>query len=409
MAIYEYKGVDSKGKKVSGVMDADSERAARIKIRKLTIFPTELKLEGSRGQGFSLTRDVDFSKYWQRVKTEEIASMTRQLSTLLSANVPLVDSLGALRDQVDNPKLKSALSAVREKVVEGTRLADALKSQPEIFNDLYVHMINAGESAGALDVVCERLADLTEKQAKLKSKISGALVYPIIMGVIGIGLVSFLMVFVIPKVTKIFDDMGATLPLVTRFLVGLSSFLTNYWYLVLLLLVAGIAGFRRWVKTEKGRTLYDIWSLKIPIFGHLLRLVAIARFARTLSTLLHSGVQLLNGLEIVKNIVQNRVLMESLEMTRVSVREGESLAEPLRRSGQYPPMVIQMIMIGEKTGELEKMLMRVADAYEAQVDNTVSSLTTILEPLMILFMGGIVAFIVLSIMLPILQINQLGV
>ena len=233
--------------------------------------------------------------------------------------------------------------------------------------------------------------------------------YPIIMAGVGFGLVGFLIVYVVPKVTKIFDDVHATLPLPTQILIAISSILQNYWYLVILGILLAVYLIRRYFRTPGGIALFDKWSLKAPIFGRLFRIVAIARFARTLSTLMKSGVQLLNSLDIVKNIVQNTLLTAAIEESKVRVREGESLAEPLKRSGHFPPMVTHMISIGEKTGALEAMLERIADAYEIEVDTTVSTLTTLLEPLMILMMGGIVSFIVMSILLPILQLNQLGV
>ncbi|HEX5036677.1 MAG TPA: type II secretion system inner membrane protein GspF [bacterium] len=412
MPNFAYKGMSAQGKSAAGVIDAESEKAARVKLRKIGIFPTQVGLEGARkkggGGGFSLNADIDIGKYLQRVSVKDLATMTRQMSTLIAANIPIVETLSALVEQTENPKLKSVLGSVKEKVVQGGRLSDSLAAHPKIFGTIYIAMVGAGEAAGALDVVLQRLAELTEKQAALKSKILGALMYPIIMGGVGVLLVSFLVVYVVPKVTKIFEDTKATLPLPTKMLIFISGVLQNYWYVVIIAVVLIAYGVRRWLKTPKGRYLYDKMSLKLPIFGKLFKLVAVSRFARTLATMLASGVQLLKAMDIVKNVVENEVLMQTIETTRTSVKEGESIAEPLKRSGYFPALVTHMISIGEKTGELETMLTRVADSYDQQVDNMVGTLTTLLEPIMILVMGGVVGFIVMSILLPILQLNQLG-
>lgn len=408
MPNFTYKGINTQGKNTSGVIDAESEKAARLKLRKIGVFPTEVGIEGSRKGGLRLKGDVDFGKYFQKVSGKDLAIMTRQMSTLLAAHIPLVDTLSALLEQTQNPKLKSALGSIKESVVQGGRLSDAMAAHPKIFSTIYISMVGAGEASGALEVVLQRLADLTEKQAALKSKITGALMYPLIMSLVGVSLMSFLLVYVVPKVTKIFEDQKATLPIPTKILIAVSHTLANYWYLVLLVVVLLVYGTKRYLKTKKGRTQYDRLSLRLPIFGKLFRLVAVSRFSRTLATMLGSGVQLLRAMDIVKNVMENTLLIEAIENTKNSVREGESIAEPLKRSGHFPPLVTHMISIGEKTGELETMLIRVADSYDVQVDNMVGTMTTLLEPIMILVMGGVVSFIVMSILLPILQLNQIG-
>jgi len=419
MPVYAYRGLNTQGKAANGVIDADSEKGARVKLRRIGVYPTEVGLEGARPGGarpggkvklgrISLARDVDFSKYFQRVKAQDLATMTRQLATLISAHIPLVDALAALADQTTNVKLKTVLGSVKEGVVQGGKLSESLAQHPKIFSGLFVQMIAAGEASGAMELVLQRLADLMEKQARLRARVLGALMYPIIMALVGAGLMGFLIVYVVPKVTKIFEDVKATLPLPTRVLIFLSHTLANYWYLLIPLGAGLFFGLRKFLKTPRGIALYDRWTLKVPIFGKLFRMVEISRFARTLSTLMGSGVNLLTALDIVKRIIQNSILVQAIEETRVSVREGEPVAEPLRRSKQFPPIVIHMISIGEKTGELETMLVRVADTYDQQIDNLVGTLTTLLEPVMILIMGGAVSFIVMSILLPILQLNQLG-
>jgi len=407
MPIYSYKGIDAAGKKVGGTIDGENVKAARAKLRRLNVFPTDVE-EAGQTAGISLKGGIQIAKYFQRVKVQDLANMTRQLSTLVAANIPLVDSLTALVDQVENPLLKETLSKIRERVTEGTRLADAMRGYPDIFSELYTNMIAAGEASGALETVLTRLAEITESQARLKSKVMGALTYPIVMATVGLLLMGFLLVTVVPKITKIFEDTKATLPLPTKVLVAVSSFLQSYWYVVLLLIPVAIYLFRRFKKSERGTELIDRYTLKAPIFGEMFRMIAISRFCRTLATMMASGVQLLTAMDIVKNIVQNSVLTKVIEDTKNSVKEGESIAEPLKRSGQFPPIVTQMIAIGEKTGELETMLERIADNYEQQVDTKVSTLTTLLEPIMIVVMGGVVSAIVLSILLPILKLNQIA-
>lgn len=405
MPVYQYKGVDASGKNVNGMVDAENDKAGRLKLRKSGIFTTTIYLEGSKG-GLSLKGGKSFS-FLNKVKTAELAHMTRQLATLLGANIPLVDALSALQEQLENPVLKKAISQIKEKVTEGRRLADSMKPFSNIFDTLYLSMIEAGEASGALEQVLNRLADFTEAQASLKSKVTGAMMYPIIMALVGSSLMMYLLVSVVPKIVSIFEDAKASLPLPTRILMASSSFAESYWYLI----IAGAAFsfwlFKRYLRTQEGRLRFDTLALKAPIFGDLSRKIAISRFTRTLGTLLQSGVQLLQALDIVKNVLGNVVLMDAVEATKASVREGESLAEPLKRSGQFPPMVVHMIAVGEKTGALEVMLEKVADNYDGEIDTTVSSMTTLLEPIMILVMGGVVSFIVIAILLPILKLSEI--
>jgi len=408
MAMYEYIGIDAKGKHASGVVDADNERAARQKLRRMNVFPTTLGLEGEVKQKVGMGMNIDFSKYLQRVKTQEVAILTRQLATLVNANIPLVDALAALVDQIENPKLKNIISRVRERVMEGSKFSDALKGFPKVFSGMYVNMINAGENSGALDIVLLRLADFTESQSKLKSKVIGAMIYPAIMSVVGVLLMVMLLVVVVPKITAIFADTGAVLPLPTKILIGISGALSDYWYLFILAIPLTIYGIKRILRTPSGKMWWHKKSITLPLFGKLNRMIIVSRFSRTLSTLLGSGVPLLVSMDIVKNVITNLRLRNVIEKTRANVSEGQSIAEPLRRSGEFPPLVTHMIAIGEKTGSLEKMLERVADTYDDEVDNTLSSLTTLLEPLMIVVMAGVVAFIVLSILLPIMKLNQIA-
>lgn len=409
MSVFEYVGIDKGRKKASGVIDAESDKAARLKLRKMGIYPEKLVMEGA-GKKVSLSTSVDFTSWTHRIKIQDVSAMTRQLSTLISAGIPLVESLTALVDQVENPKLRKIVSQVREKVTEGQKLSDAMRAHPKVFSDLFVNMINAGENSGALDQVLNRLATFTENQTRLQSKVKGAMMYPIIVSVVGLGLVVMLMVFVIPKLLSIFEDQEIALPLPTRALIAVSHAMSSAWFFVFLFvgLPLIIYGIRRWLKTEKGRIFWDRRMLKLPLFGKLTRLVAISRFSRTLSTLLNSGVPLLTAMGIVRNIVSNVIIRRVIEETATSVQEGASVAEPLRKSGEFPAIVTQMIAIGEKTGELEKMLECVANTYDEEVENTVSGLTTAMEPLMIVAMAGVIFFIVLAVFMPMMKMSEIG-
>lgn len=405
MAVFEYKALNGGGRAVSGIIDADNPKSARQKLRKQGIFPTEV-FESRGKKSLNLSREVDFKKYFQRVSNEDVSVMMRQLATLVGAGVPLIESLSAVASQLENEKLRLILTEVREKVNEGISLADAMRVHPTIFTDLYVNMIGAGEQSGALDKVLLQLADYAEAQEVLRGKVIGALTYPFIMAGVSTILIGLLFTFVIPKITKIFEGMKITLPLTTRILIWTSSFAVNYWYLVLL--GGGALGYGTWrfFKTDTGIALYDKYVLRLPIFGRLLRMVALSRFSHTLATLLHSGVPLLNALKIVRNIVNNRVIAGAIDAARESIQEGHSIADPLKRSGEFPSLATHMIAIGERSGQLESMLFKVSDAYNQQVDRMVSTMTTLLQPVMILLMGGIVMFIALSILLPMLQITQ---
>lgn len=408
MPVYSYQGINEKGKKTNGVIDAENDKVVRVKLRKLGIFPTSISLEGRKGGGLSLTKNVDLNRLFQRVRPQDVAVMTRQLSTLLVANIPLVEALQALVDQTENVKFRGILTSIREKVTEGAKLSDSMREYPKLFNDMYISMINAGENSGMLDVVMARLADFAENQSRIRGRIVGAMVYPAIMGVVGILLMAVLLIFMVPKLTSLFAGQKMTLPFITRLLIFVSDSFASYWWLLLGLAIGGIILARRWFATPKGREFKDLHILSVPIFGKLVRLTSISRFARTLSTLLSSGVPMLTAMDIVKSVVSNVVLRQAIEATKMSVKEGESIAEPLRRSGQFPPIVTHMISIGEKTGALEKMLERISDSYDSQVETAITTLLSLLEPLMILLMGGAISFVVMAILLPMMQLGDIG-
>ncbi len=411
MPVFEYRGLSEAGKPINGLKEADSPKTLRGLLRKDGVYLTEVlgQAEGNKVNGTKpsfASKEIDLRRFARgRISTEDIAITTRQLATLLGAGVTLVEGLSALVDQVEKERLKRILSDVKQRVNEGSSLADALGKHQRVFGNLYINMIRAGEHSGALDAVLLRLADFTEGQAKLRQKVIGTLLYPAVMVVIGSGILILLMTVVVPKVTKIFDTMRMTLPWTTRLLIFTSNSLQTWWFLIFPTVFGGIASFVWWTRSPKGKPVWDRKVLKAPIIGSMIRLLSIARFARTLATLLKSGVPLLTAMDIVKNVLTNTVLIEVIENARDAIREGESVATPLKRSGQFPPLVYHMIAIGERSGQLEEMLVSVADSYETQVNVRMGALTALLEPLLIVGMGGVIAFVAFSILMPILQIN----
>lgn len=428
MPVFRWKGYDSKSKLVSGVRDADSPRTLRQALRKEGVLLTEVSEAqvGGKSRSSDGTMNVvgkglwlgvlvffrlgfvaeAFAEYRRKVRPMELTVLTRQLGTLLRAGVQLSESLAALIEQAEDPNLKQVLSDVKVQVNEGLSLSAALARHPACFGELYVNMVTAGETAGNLDAVLLRLAGFLESQNRLRAKVMSALTYPIIMTVLAVGILLLLMTTVVPKVTAIFADTGRALPLNTQILIFASTIVSDFlWLLVLVGLAAGL-GFRRWLNTTKGRLSWDTFKLRLPVFGGLERKVAVSRFAKTLSTMLASGVQLLRAMEIVKNVLGNTVLMNVIENARESIREGESIAAPLKRSGQFPAIVCHMIAVGERSGQLETMLEHVSSAYDLEVETQLERLTALLSPLMILGMGGAVFFVVTSIMLPIMQMND---
>ncbi len=404
MPVYEYTGVNRTGKKVKGLFDAENPRSLRDALKAQHIYVTEF----AEGKKALEKKKGDIELPWEnRISLRDVAILTRQLATQQKAGIPLATCLTALVEQTEHEALKAVLSDVRQKVNEGSSLNAALADHPKAFSDLYVNMIRAGESTGALDTVLYRLADFLDTQVGLRSKISGALAYPILMSILSAAIVAFLMGFVVPKITQIYADQEEGLPLITRILIAASNFIASWWFLVFLVACGfGFYSFLQWKKTDAGRAKWDAFVLRSPVFGKLTRLIAMTRFSRTLATLLGAGVPLLKALDIIKNILGNTVLINVVEQARLNIREGESIAVPLKRSGEFPPMVTHMIAVGEQTGALEEMLHNVADSYDQQVDAKITSLTSLLEPVMIVVMGGAVAFIVFAILIPILRMNS---
>lgn len=402
MPVYEYSAISPKGKELKGSVDAESLRSARQKLRAQGIFATDIQ----EGKEVAKKGSRDVKRYFQsnRVSPKDLAVSTRQLATLLKAGLPLVTALHALSDQTDSKVLQRIVVEVKENVEEGTALAKALGAFPKVYPRLYVNMVNAGEASGTLDAVLEKVADYLEAQLELRRRVRGALTYPVLMLGICVIVVSCLFVFVVPKVVTIFEKQGAALPMPTRIMLAISNFLTTYWYLPLLGIVCGLALFRWYYRQERGRKKIDRIILNLPIAGGIYRKVCTARVAGTLSTLLASGVGLLAALDITKNIVGNVHVISTIESARHGVEEGKSLAKELGREKIFPSMLSHMVAVGEKSGELEDMLGKVARAYEEEVRTTLSGLTTLLEPLMMIGVGGVVLCIVIAVLMPMVEL-----
>jgi general secretion pathway protein F len=406
MPVYEYTALDIKGKSVSGIIDAEGSVAARHKLRASGNFPvsiTEVKDTPSKKTPSSLSQLSLFN----RIKPAEIAMLTRQLATLVGAGFPLVNAIDTLIPQTKAPAFKKLLARVKESVVEGNSFAGALALYPNAFTPLFINMVRAGESSGTLEIVLERLAEIMEKQQALKNRIRSALAYPALMSIVGAAVLFILLAYIVPSITTIFTDMDQVLPAPTRFLIAVGELFKHYWWIVLIVLVALPLAFRSFKKTAKGRYLYDKTILTLPYVGPLLSKLAVARFARTLGSLLENGVSMLSALEIVKNIVGNTLIAETIDAAAVDVGKGQGLGQALSQTDVLPYLSIQMIQVGEQSGELEPMLNKIADVFENEFESSIMSMTALLEPVMILVMAVAVGFIVLSICLPIFEMNQL--
>ncbi len=404
MAIFEYKGVSAGGKPTKGTVDADSSKSARQKLKQRGIFISEIKERTGekRSQGKSAI------SFGGSVSSKNLTLMTRQLSTMIKARIPLDEALEAVVEQTDDPKLKSVMSQVKATVNEGKSLADSCKMFPKVFSPIFIAMIQVGEASGNLDLVLVRLANFAEANQQMRQKIIGALTYPIFMMVAGTAITIFLFAFAVPKITEVFAGSNMALPQLTQIMLAISNFISNQWFFMIALLLGSFFLFKWWIGTEKGRAKWDAIALKIPGVGKLVRMIAVSRFARTLSTMLGSGVQLLDAIDVVKEVVDNAVIKKALIQSRDSISEGHSIAGPLKASGEFPPILTHMIAVGEKTGELEEMLNVVSDAYDSQVDTAIQSMTRLLEPLMIAVMGGVIALVALSIFMPLLELNNLA-
>jgi len=403
--VYGYKGVTAAGRGTRGQLNAENLRGARSRLRREGIIVTELSEQAgaaaARAPGAARLRLSSL----RRIPPLELSVMTRQAATLIGAGIPLVEGLAALTDQAENPRLKSVLGQVRDRVNEGASLADAL-TWSGAFSDLYVGMIRAGEAGGALETVLVRLADYLESQVRLRNKVTSILLYPAIMFCFAMLVVGVLVTVVLPQITELLTSLKQDLPFYTRWIIAGSNFARGWWWAVAAAGLLAAIGLRAAVQTERGRMTWDRLRLSLPVVGRTVRLLSIARFSRTLATLLAGGLPIVRALDTAKHVANNTVLGRAIDAARDSITEGASLARPLRASGEFPPLVTHMIEVGEQSGELEAMLAKVADTYEEQVETTVSRLTALLEPFLILIMVGIVLVIILATLVPLLQVTS---
>lgn len=419
MAKFAYVAMNDRGIEVSGTVNAENSMSAINQIREMGYFPTSVtaqrrkKAEAARAgeKSGALAFQIAFLTR-KTVKSKLLALFTRQLATLIDAGLPLLKAMRVLETQQKQGALKDALLGMGEAVEGGSTFSESLSEHPKIFNKLFVNMVKAGEAGGVLEVVLNRMAEFLEKSEKLKAKVTAAMIYPIAVITVAAGVLTFLMAYVIPKFKEIFEGFGTTLPTPTLILITMSNFITKNLYYshppyvgILILMPFGfVLVFKAFAKWDKGKMLIDNGKLNVPLFGSLVRKVAIARFARTLGTLITSGVPILQALNIVRETSGNEVISRAVGNVHDSIREGESIAAPLKETKVFTPMVISMIEVGEETGKLPDMLMKIADTYDEDVDNAVAGITSIIEPVLIVFLAVMVGFIVISLFLPLIKL-----
>jgi type IV pilus assembly protein PilC len=425
MPRYTYIALDSRGQESTGLVEASSTNEAIGELRRAGYFPTHVYEDGATGAApASQPRAAREKKakapraerksggmnivLFQRktVKPKVLMIFTRQLATLIDAGLPLLRGLTVLSKQERDPTLKTTINKLADSVQGGSTFSEGLAQHPRIFNDLYVNMVKAGELGGVLEVVLTRLAEFQEKAQKIKNKVVAAMVYPIIVMVLAVGIMAFLLVFIVPRFQAIFHDMlgDKPLPSITVFVIGISTFMQEHWATMLVAVAIVIIGYKVAARTRAGRNLLDSVKLRAPLFGDLIRKTSISRFSRTLGTLVTSGVPILQALTITRETAGNNVIARAISQVHDSVKEGESIVLPLETSGAFPPMVISMIDVGEETGQLPEMLLKIAEVYDDEVDNSVAALTSLLEPIMIVFLAVVVGTIVIALFLPLISI-----
>ncbi len=407
MPVYEYTAINAGGKTITGIIDADNESDAREKLRSGNVFPATITeaYESVRSPG--KRKHSRFFRLFSGIRARELTPTTRQLATLVGAGFPLVSAIYALIPQTDSPALKKVLSRTKDSIEEGNSFADALTEFPDVFSPLFINMVRAGEASGTLEIVLERLAEINENRQVQKNRIISILAYPAVMTVLAFGILIFLLTSIVPEFISIFSDMNQALPLPTRIIKFISDLLASCWWLLLILMISCFTLFNRLKKTTRGKYLIDKTLLRLPGIKIIATKIAVARFSRTLGSLLENGIPMLTALDIVKNIVGNTIITEAIQDAGQKVEKGMGLGISLEEAGVFPPLSVQMIKVGEQSGGLEKMLLKTADVFENDVESTLISLTSILQPLLVVFMGIIILFIVLSIILPIFEMNRL--
>ncbi len=397
MPVYVWKGKNRAGKTVKGEMEAPDAEVVTQTLRRQRIEPIRVKEKPK-----DILENVKFLQ--PRVREKDIVLFTRQFATMIDAGLPLVQCLDILAGQTDNRTFRRMLREIKSDVESGSTFADALRKHPDAFDDLFVNLVAAGEVGGILDTILNRLSVYIEKTMALKKKVKGAMVYPVVVMLIAVAVVAVLLIFVIPVFQRMFEDMGGALPTPTQIVINVSDFFRRYILVMVIAIVLLLVAFRQFYRTRRGRVLVDDLLLRIPVLGDLIRKVSVARFTRTLGTMIQSGVPLLDGLDIVAKTAGNKTIEAAIFKTRASIAEGRTIAEPLGESGVFPAMVVQMIAVGEATGALDSMLSKIADFYDEEVDAAVDALTSLIEPFMLVFLGGTVGGLVVSMYLPIFKI-----
>jgi len=404
--IFEYKAIDGDNKAKKGIIDADTPRDARQKLKKDRLYVTDIReAQGKRSGGIRI-RGVTGVETPNKHRIEQVAAVTRQMASLLAAGIPLAEALRMIIEQAPDKKIESVFRDIREKVTQGTPFGDAVLQHPGYFTDLYSNMVKAGESAGSLDKVLVRLSGFLQAQTRLKNKVGAALIYPMIMVGVGVIVVAVLMTLVVPKVTQLIKGRGQDLPLPTEILIRCSDFLVSYWLLVAIGILLLSIAFQVFVHSERGGLLFDRFKLKLPVFGDLMRKQAMARFSITLATLLRSGVPALQAIQVTKKVLDNKVLQNALQDVHDRVVEGTDIATPMKMSGVFPPTISYMVGVGEQAGNLEEMLERISGTYDEEVDLATQKLTSVIEPLIIVLLAVVVAGIVIAIVMPLLQLQK---
>ena len=407
MASFTYTARDKNGKSTTGTMEAPSRQDLASKLKEKGLLPTSIN-EGSGGRASATAKKQKSGKFTgKKVKADEMVLFTRSLATMVNSGLPLLQGIDIMIEQTESPNFKATLTQVGQDIEAGLTFSEALRNHPKAFSDLYSSMVKAGEASGDLDGILIQLAEYLEATEKLKREVRSAMTYPVIALVIVVLIAVGLLVFIVPKFQDIFNSLGGTLPLPTLFLIAASDVLREYALIVIGVLIAIGIGIKYYVATPMGRYQRDALMLKLPVFGVLFRKVAVSRFARTMSTLTRSGVPVLGALEIVERTIGNEVLGRAISNSQASIKAGATIAEPLARSGVFPLMVIRMIDVGEKTGSLDELLIKVSEFYDQQVEAMVASLTSLIEPLLILFLGVVVGGMVLALFMPIFQLSTL--
>lgn len=402
MATFRYTAKSKDGQAVSGITEAADEKSLVGLLRKQELIIISIRKDDKQGE--KAQRKKRFGK---KIKLSELVVFSRQLATMIDSGIPLVQGLEILSEQIENLQFKKIVAEVKKDVTSGASFHDALSRHPKAFSPLFINMTRAGEASGTLDDIMDRLASYLEKTDALARKVKSAMTYPIVVSSMAVIITLIMMLKVVPVFKSMFADFGAQLPLPTLVLVAVSDFLIQTFFLWVVALVVGGFMLKRFLATEKGATLFDSFKLNMPVFGVIIRKVAVSKFTRTLATLVKSGVPILSALEIVQKTAENKVIEKAVERVRISVREGESIAGPLLKSKVFPPLVVRMIAVGEQTGQLEKMLSKISDFYDEQVDTAVAGLTSIIEPLIIAFLGIVIGGIVICMFLPIFKLSTI--